>query len=472
MDNKSTIAIRDIGELNIWDVECIFIEEEGIITLIPKNKDDAHLLFKHQFDEDFVFSYYSNLRKNTAFIRKVKTDFNHNIQLITSFIIRILDESSDISEISLTGDAIDCFFNPAYFFYDKQQAGEEININLAYQSVVANEWKISVEGIETTISLSYGKILIRGVGSDLQLHPCLNVSFPPTRDITFIIKAYQCITRFLRIVLYNYSCGSLKTQLFTRKKNGKSFNGFLKDYSVKKDSFKQSSLEATYRKLKPFIQQCLQFAADNPVYSFTHYPGYGLRQTHYDCNTIDCINIFTAFESECHADKEVFERADASNIESIKSQAITCVEALNRRDISTEEHNFLEQSKEHISKIGTQFGQSKKISNAYQQLCNALGSSTSHLLYRMYPHQQGILDEKSIKRVANRLTGLRAKIVHGDFSGELSPEDVQLFRFLEVLTYCMLLRRIGLRDSEIEVFIGAVFMCNDTVYSYLKTDND
>ena len=171
MDNKSTIAIRDIGELSIWGVACIFIEEEGIITLIPKNKDDAHLLFKHQFDEDFVFSYYSNLRKNTAFIRKVKTDFNHNIQLITSFIIRILDESSDISEISLTGDAIDCFFNPAYFFYDKQQAGEEININLAYQSVVANEWKISVEGIETTISLSYGKILIRGVGSDLQLHP-------------------------------------------------------------------------------------------------------------------------------------------------------------------------------------------------------------------------------------------------------------------------------------------------------------
>ena len=472
MDNKSTIAIRDIGELSIWGVACIFIEEEGIITLIPKNKDDARLLFKHQFDEAFEFSYYSNFRKNIAYIRSVKTDFNHNVQLITSYIIRVLDESSDISEITLTGDAIDCFFNPAFFFYDKQQAGEEISINLAYQSIVANEWEIFIEGTETTISLSYGKILIRGIGSDLQLHPCLTASFPPTRDITFIIKVYQCITRFLRIVLYNYSCGSLKTQIFTCEKDGKSFNGFLKDYSVKKDSFKQSSPEANYRKLKPFIQQCLQFAADNPVYSFVHYPGYGLRQTHYDCNTIDCINIFSAFESECHANKETFERADASNIESIKSQVITCVEDLNSRDISTEEHNFLKQSKERISQIGTQFGQSKKITNAYQQLCNALESSTAHLLYRTYPQQQGVLDEKRIKRVADRLTGLRASIVHGDFSGELTPQDVQLFRFLEVLTYCMLLRRIGLKDSEIEVFIGAVFMCNDTVYSYLKTDND
>ena len=472
MDNKSTITIRDIGELNIWGVVCIFIEEEGIITLIPKNKDDAHLLFKHQLDEAFVFSYYSNLRKNIAFVRSVKTDFNHNIQLTTSYIIRVLDETSDISEITLTGDAIDCFFNPAFFFYDKRKAGEEISINLAYQSIVADEWKVSIEGTETTVSLSYGKILIRGVGSDLQLHPCLTVSFPPTRDITFIIKVYQCIMRFLRIVLYNYCCGSLKTQIFTCEKNGTSFNGFLKDYSVKKDSFKQSSLEATYRKLKPFIQQCLQFAADNPGYSFTHYPGYGLRKTHYDCSTIDCINIYSAFESECHADKEIFEKADTSNIESIKSQAITCVEALNCRDISTEEHNFLEQSKERISQIGTQFGQSKKISNAYQQLCNALGSSTAHLLYRTYPQQQGVLDEKGIKQIAVRVTGLRATIVHGDFDGDLSPEDIQLFHFLEVLTYCMLLRRIGLRDNEIEMFIGAVFMCNDTVYSYLKTDND
>lgn len=112
--------------------------------------------------------------------------------------------------------------------------------------------------------------------------------------------------------------------------------------------------------------------------------------------------------------------------------------------------NFLSLAKGRISQLGTQFGQRKKIVNAYKQNNNIFKESMNSIFPRGF----------KIEKVANDLTELRNKIVHSNFHTVFDREEINLIRFLEILTYIMLLKRIGIEDKGIEVLIGVVFGCN------------
>ena len=72
---------------------------------------------------------------------------------------------------------------------------------------------------------------------------------------------------------------------------------------------------------------------------------------------------------------------------------------------------------------------------------------------------------KELKKIANFLVKERGKIAHGGFSGAFSDVDAQKIRFLEIITYAQLLKRIGLKETDIERVIGAVFGCNYILFN-------
>ena len=65
-----------------------------------------------------------------------------------------------------------------------------------------------------------------------------------------------------------------------------------------------------------------------------------------------------------------------------------------------------------------------------------------------------------IEEVGSFLVELRNKIVHSNFHTIFDREETNIIRFLEILTYVMLFKRIGIEDKGIEILIGVVFGCN------------
>jgi len=65
------------------------------------------------------------------------------------------------------------------------------------------------------------------------------------------------------------------------------------------------------------------------------------------------------------------------------------------------------------------------------------------------------------------LTKLRAKIAHDNLYRELTDEEARDIRFMEVLSYILLMRRAGLQEETIELAIGAIFHCN---FKYMEFD--
>lgn len=186
------------------------------------------------------------------------------------------------------------------------------------------------------------------------------------------------------------------------------------------------------------------------------------RGRHY--SAVDFLNIFSAFESECHANQELYENADTTRIQAIKNALVTSMDEYSGIDLSTEELDFLKNAKDNILKQGTEFGQRKKIKNAYEVLKMALESSIENIFFLPEFRCKGSLTSKRLNEVVEFLVGQRGAIAHGRFSGAFSDIDAQKIHFLEIITYAQLLKRIGLSDEDIERVIGVVFSCNYVVF--------
>lgn len=46
--------MRDIGNITLWNVECIFVEESDGISIIPKDGDKIKDFRTHFDDQDFI----------------------------------------------------------------------------------------------------------------------------------------------------------------------------------------------------------------------------------------------------------------------------------------------------------------------------------------------------------------------------------------------------------------------------------
>lgn len=455
--------MNETGHITLWDIECVFIANDNDIFIIPKNKDDIQKINSHFDDTNFLIKYHSTFGCFAAFIERVELGFNHTIRLFPKYIVNRY-YTDVFCGFEIIGQAIDDFFSPSRYFFVRSKEGKKTDVDFIYHNEVADKWIVNFEGKSITITLSYGDILQWGTGSDLMLHPKLTVCFEQTADIQYVYRVYSLITRFLKIIRYETKCGKLKVNLFCEKEGKKSCNGCLHDSYIDSEQFARATPETEYGCYKPYIQHFLQFAADNPAYTFHHYPTDGIRYRGRHYSAVDFLNIFAAFEAECHANAELYENADITKIQAVKNSIISLVDAYPNENLTKEEHEFIKNAKDNLSKQGTEFGQRKKIKNAYKVLKKALESSIENIFYLPTFKCKGNLKSKNLNDIAEFLVGQRGAIAHGRYSSVFSDIDAQKIHFLEVLTYAQMLKRVGLNDKEIERVIGAIFGCNYVIF--------
>lgn len=454
--------MKENGYITLWNVDCVFIAENNYIVIIPKDKADIQKINSHFDDSNFIIQYNSIIGSATAFIERVEFDINHAIKLFPKYIVEHCHKDL-FSGFNITGEAIDDFFSPSRYFYDQLKEGDEMNSDLIYHSEVADEWTILFENKPVTVTLSYGDILRKGTGSDLMLHPKLTVTFEQTTDTQYVYRVYSFIVRFLKIVRYDTKCGKLQIDLFYKDQEKMSYNGYLHDFCTD-DRFCIATHDVEYGCYKPYVQRFLQFAAGNPEYTFYHYPTDGIRYRGRHYSAVDFLNIFSAFEAECHANPQLYENADTTKIQSIKDSIVSMIDKYPNTDLIEEELAFLNNARDHLLKQGTEFGQRKKIKIAYSVLKKALESSIENIFFLPPFICNGNLTSKNLNEVVKFLTGQRGAIAHGRFSSIFSDVDAQKIHFLEILTYAQMLKRIGLDDKDIERVVGVLFGCNHVFF--------
>lgn len=452
--------MKDTGYITFHDADCILVEEKDDIILLLKNPDDIKKVRPFFENQNFILNYKGNIGYNSvAFIERIQFEMNHSIKLFPKYIMNRC-HTNLFTGFELIGEAVDDFFSPSRYFYNRRKYENKKSVDVIYDSEIAESWEIIFENKPVIITLSFGDILRRGIASDLMLHSKLTIRFEQTSDVEYLYRLYRTIVRFLQIVRYDTKCGKLQVELINTEQGKKSHNGYLRDFSLDKGQFYRGNHDVEYGWYKPYIQQFFQFAADNTNYTFYHYPSKGLRFRGRDYSAVDYMNIFAAFEAECQANKDLYEKVDATKVQEIKASIISQIEDYPTQDLNPEEINFLGNAKDRIMQLGTQFGQTKKIINAYKVLHNALDGSIEHIFYLPEFRLKGALREKELKTIATFLAGQRGTIAHGGFSSMFSDTDAQKIRFLEILTYAQMLKRVGLKDSDIEKVIGAVFYCN------------
>lgn len=456
--------MKDTGHITQWGVDCIFVEENNTISILPKDINEFEKLRSHLNDENFLFTYCGVIgHKSTAFIECVRFGLMHDIKFIPKYIIDHC-HSDYFAGFDIIGDVIDNFFSPARYFYDRRKSEQDSKVDFIYGNEVAEEWTITFENKPLKISLSYGDILKFGTASDLKLHPKLRIEFERTTDTEFVFRVYLMIKRFFKVICYDTALGNFHVELFDND-NKLSYNGRFRDFTAVPEQYTKKYHEIEYGNFKPYIKKYLQFVADEPSYTFYHYPYNGGRFRGTDYTEIDFINIFSAFESECHSNSTLYEDVDTSKIQNIKGAVLEKISSIERGGLEQEELDFLGNATNRISQLGTQYGQSKKIINAYNILHKAIDSSIKRILWRLPAKFEGHLQDADIKSISNFLASKRGKIAHGGPYGMFSDSEAQKIRFLEILTYCMLLKRIGLSDNDIERVIGVVFGCNFIVFN-------
>lgn len=456
--------MKNIGHISFFDTDCILVEEENCISIIPKEKDNLKKISPHFDDQDFILKYTGTIGSNSiAFIKRLQFATDYTIKLYPYYIINCCHVDSFVG-FELTGEVIDEFFSPSRYLYNRSKSGDKNSVDFIYNGEEAAKWEITFEGNPISVTLYYGDILRRGIASDLKLHSKLIVKFEQTVDIQYLYRVYALIVRFLRIVRYDTKCGQLQMKLLSEEQEKIIYNGYLRDFSLEKTTIYKGNYAVEYRCYKPYIQRFLQFAADNPKYTFYHYPTDGIRFRGSHYSSVDYMNIFSAFESECHAKEDLYERVDDNNVKTIKDTLVAQLDEYTKKELTEDELDFLKNAKNRILQLGTQFGQTMKIVNAYQVLHEALDNSIKNIFYLKELKLKGPLQMNEIKKIAVFLARQRGKVAHGSFSGTFSDVDAQKIRFLEIITYAQLLKRVDLEDADIERIIGAVFKCNYVLF--------
>lgn len=441
-------------------VNCILIEREDRISLIPCNKEDLSILFRNMQDRDFEIKYEVSIDKCSFAHINYKFNEFERVDLYPDYIVHSWHPKA--CAIEITGQAVDDFFSPAtYFYYERIR--ENKNYEIIYDYNEADKWRINYNGSELKITLYYGNILRKGSASDLMLHPRLKIEFEETDDFKLIYEIYKAIKRFFIFILYKKECGRFNVELFTMIGEKFSHIGQLRDISLKDAKYNKQYGRICYSDYKEYVPSILQFIFDNPSLYLKHLPEYEILERERDIELLHS-QLFAAFESEYKMieknNKSFNVDTNTSKIESIKNKLLHTVDELytDENEYTEDEKTFIEAAKQRILQLGTQLGQKEKIIKTYKLLSTSIDSHISYILYKNKQYRYvDKLTEEQINSIAKQLTSLRGAIVHGGKKKDISQEDRQLITFFEVIIYAQMLYRAKISNTDIKMIIGTSF---------------
>lgn len=465
--------MQKTGYLRFHDIDCVFFEDDETIRLVPVNPGDFPRLSYHSRETFFPLKYSDDIDKNiTTIIKCIQDNLDHSLVLYKQYGALLLNDNP-ISSMILTSPSIDCFYNPSSYYFDKKQLGIPNSADLIYGSETVDSWSLKIDDHDVDFELQYGKILTRGISSDLMLHPRIVVSFQPTSDVSFFYRVYRLIAQYLQFVLYDSTECHFRIELRNNEK-GSNNQGWLINYETKSTDVRFALSSSGYRHFRPYQNAIISLFANDANLSLSHIPkDYRYRGSDHSTNSI--VQLFSAFESEFERAKDRYLCHDPSTIARIKELTLTQLAALSNGSLCSEEKAFLEQAKQQIQRIGTQIGQRKKIMVVFSSFYEVLKSSTI-LFVNFVGEEPGEKEWKEFARhCADHIVDLRSKAAHTDMNITISDEEADYLHLLEIVLYCQMLRRAGIDDHGIEVLIGLVFHCNDVgwmefMHKMKKTD--
>lgn len=459
--------MRSEGYAEFDGVKCIYLSEKNSIKLIPCNKNNLKKLYTHHNDHDFLFGFSEDVYANCiAYIDHIQMHGRFSIDLSWKFLFKLAN-ANPITEMHITGEAIDEMFHPASYFYEKHMKGIANDTDLVYENEIADDWQITIEDSEVNIILQYGSILGKGIASDMMLHPQLIVRFEPVTDISRIYRIYSVVERFLRIIQFNSSIGRLKVELHGRKDNLFNFGRLYVPEFFGEKKANINKLEYVY--LESYIQQLLQFSADNSNMSLDFLPDTEFRWLSKEYTPQIITRLFAAFESEYKANSAIYEKVKEDTTK-IKDVVLCKIQECYGECISSAEKAYLEAVKLQILNFGNQPGQRRKIKNVLSVVGEPLKTSIGNLLMHQDIKLESGYSNKAINTIAECIVGLRSQASHDNSLMVLGDEQTEYIHFLEVLIYVQMLKRAKIDDDGIELLIGLLFGCNST-YLYHIADS-
>lgn len=452
------------GFSEFFGIPCVFRMEPRGIRLFPTRKDDYSLREQARGKHDFVFSYSLVGDRNCmAYIEDTECSIDISVLLRPRYIVHLFN-TLPINGFEMKGDALDDFFAASSVFYVKRATGNYTVQDYIYQSIVDDNWKIYYEDKPVKITLSYGDILSRGVASDLKLRSKLTVQFPETCDMGYVYRLYSIIILFLQIVRYRREPIKCTVKLFSS--GGQHNSGHLFDWNAQEENTRYFS-QCNYVMWKPFMKDILQFCANNEHLVIRHFPLLNSRFRASDYTPNDMNSLFAAFERECKAEPECFQKADQASIAAVKAEMIIQIEAFKKKENTDAESDFIKTAISNIKRQGTEYGQKTKLIHAFQVMRPVVDISSKRLLLRANIGDSNGFSDRDFEKIANYLNKLRGKTTHENSVNTFTEEDAEYIHFFEIIVYAMLLRRIGVDVKRSQYILGSLFLCNDTLMEFL-----
>lgn len=450
--------------LTLWNVECTYTETQDGLLVSPVNSKDYIKLLASQMvsKEPFSLSYGSRSQHH-AFISHTIAEGEMGVRLVASHIFRNVYLDS-FDQMYITGEIIDDYFSPSSYFYERATKNESMPSDLLYNHIVADEWSITFKNKPLLIRLQYGDILADGIASDLVLHPKLVISFEQTVDFDCVLQIFNFVIRFFQFIHYAQYIGNIKASLSTTIDAGRCENGFLLLPDKGHQKYDKVYHGLNYTNSKPYIHPLLQFFANHSSLYTRYIPEYRKNNPGESYTQLEFLNIFYAFEAECHANESVYEMSDNTHILHIQQNLLTLIDEIPQNEMNADEKKFLSDAKSRLIDLGTRYGLKSKVINAFHVLENCINSSIEKIFSLPNFTKCSPLSPEDIAKFAKFVVSKRSSLAHGNPTKPFTASDMQYIHLLEIMVYCQILRRAELPDAAIERIIGAVFWCNTILY--------
>lgn len=451
------------GYACINGTECLisYFQNKDFIEVMPLSKSEflpsipPYDTIEFSYSEDIYHKCFVRI-KNAS--NNSYGGYNGEIDYLT----KMHDTEEEISEIHIKSDEIDSLFNPLIFFYNEHKADRYDNPDLLYDSISAYHFTCIFREITLRVSVSYGNVFSVGIGSDLKTHAQLKVDFSTSVTAEEAYQLYCIICKAIRMLRCSNESNVIQVELCKKtKEKGVQRIGLLREKAYEKEksiAYRQLDFSTIQQKIGSIFQQSIDdwLDGDNRVNRLFDSDSMSLS------SWTDFTNIFISFENECKKHKGL-ERNDA-DIRVIREEICTVVKEIQPRN--SEEKSFRDNIVNTISSQGKVYGQKTKLRIAYEITKQSLQSSINALLYEDCKSRA---EEQRVKNAIDRIIEMRNTFLHGDTIKELTRYDRQCTVFLQVMTYSLMLKRAGLDDKEIELWIDQIFHCNN---EYMKLQEE
>jgi hypothetical protein len=459
--------MQDNGFFELDGAHYIFYLDGTSILLFPRKPGELTPPSLYPRDDSYYIDLVGSkgirgaIWTHSANIEHTRMPFNDVIELQAKYIYSRWD-GIDIGGIDIFGEAIDDLF-----FIDNITLPIEKKTN--YTEAVTNiveTWSVTYRERQLQVLLLFDNTLSFRGRNNLEFRPIIRVVVPGQENFKVLSKVYESILNFIRLVRYRLPCGNIETKLIDNSEShnrigfmltGKENLAFEKRYAIGGLSF-----------WRPYIQRLLQFVFVDDDLTLNHFPVDHFHSSPHDFDPITVSRLFTAFENECHMNRNEYEDVDSSTIKEIKARIIEKIKNEKNHTQTEEEKKFVDDSINRISQLGTSIGQKAKILRAFESVYPVLHNYLPYMLNRVCDRAETIKEQA--KKLLGSIPSLRATILHDGNNSLISQDQAKALVILELIVYIQMLRRSTINDKEIETLIGFVFGFNPGNYTYLTPD--